>query len=155
VLGRLPGIGRRASTTNFTSYSNRGFVLGSKQTTAGIDYVFGYNYWAGGGTLPTSGVDLNSYDADGTLAPAHETAVGGDHCRAYDDLDRVSQKSYSGEINYSTPAVNYTWGHRLRLEGVTRAVNPERIGRAVSAFARNAVQISQRHFMRQLFHLFH
>src|SRR5207248_893900 len=48
VLGRLTGIGASGSTTNFTSISNRGFILGSKQTTAGTDYAFGYSYWPSG-----------------------------------------------------------------------------------------------------------
>src|SRR6185369_4502097 len=34
VKGRLTGVGTSASTTNFTSFSSRGFLTSSKQTTA-------------------------------------------------------------------------------------------------------------------------
>src|SRR5271166_1765741 len=50
VLGRLTGVGTSASTTNYMSISNRGWILSSQQTTAGqTAYVFpSYTYYLNG-----------------------------------------------------------------------------------------------------------
>jgi hypothetical protein len=57
-----------------TSFSNRGFVLGSKQTTGGADYTFGYSYWAGGWlqtlTYPSQRQVRYSLDAAGRIQQA-------------------------------------------------------------------------------------
>jgi RHS repeat-associated protein len=70
ALGQLTGIGNSASTTNFTSFSNRNFVLGSKQTTA-ADYLFGYSYFPGGGlktlTYPSQRQVTYSLNAAGQI----------------------------------------------------------------------------------------
>jgi RHS repeat-associated protein len=72
VKGRLTGVGTSASTTNFTTFSNRGFILSSKQTTAGTDYTFpGYGYTLTGAlssvTYP-SGVQVGyTFDSAGRV----------------------------------------------------------------------------------------
>jgi len=48
AVGQLTGIGSSASSTNFTIFSNRGFILGGKQRTASTDYPFSYSYFPSG-----------------------------------------------------------------------------------------------------------
>jgi RHS repeat-associated protein len=61
------------------------------------------------GTLPTSGADLYTYDANGNLH-THTDPRGVLTTNGYDALNRLLSKSYSGEAaGYSTPPVSYTW----------------------------------------------
>ena len=89
AAGRLTGIGSSASSTNFTNFSNRGFVVGSKQTTAGKDYTFGYSYWASGAlqtmtypsqrqvkySLDTAGRIQQVQNGTGTGAPSYASSI--------------------------------------------------------------------------------
>jgi hypothetical protein len=81
VLGRLTGIGNSTSTTNFTNFSNRGFILASKQTTAATDYTFGYSYWAGGAlrtlTYPSQRQVTYSLDTAGRINQVQNLTGGG------------------------------------------------------------------------------
>jgi len=49
VNGRLTGVGTSVSTTNYTNFTNRGFMGSTRQTTGGTDYTFlNYGYYLNG-----------------------------------------------------------------------------------------------------------
>jgi YD repeat-containing protein len=98
VKGKLTGIGSSASTTNYTGFSNRAFILGSSQSTAGNTYnVPNYSYYLNGElssmTYPSGRVVNFAVSAAGVTDPAGRiVGVSG---------------VYSGTTNYAS-SVQYT-----------------------------------------------
>ena len=126
VLGRLTGIGTSASTTNFTGVSNRGFVLSSKQTVGGTDYVFpNYSYTFTGElsevTYP-SGRQVNySFDSagrvsgvTGVLSGVNTNYIPSSPGVQYTPFNAIQQMTFGNGLTES-----WTYNNRLQPMSVT------------------------------------
>jgi YD repeat-containing protein len=93
VKGRLTGVGTSAATTNFTSFSNRGFITSSKPTTASTDFTF-----------PTYGYYLNGAPSGVTYPSGRQVSY------ASDSAGRVSAAigALSGVVTSYVSNVQYT-----------------------------------------------
>jgi len=77
-------------------------------------------------TNPESGTITYKYDANGNLTQKSQprngtvTIITAD---TYDPLNRITQRSYAGDPNYTTPAVAYTYDNKPHARGKLTQIN--------------------------------